>query len=88
MIGDDKMFICCDCGSSFHEPVQWEERHGLDTPPYEQLSGSPCCHGAYVKAFRCSCCDEWITTEDYIKTNDGERYCEDCFQHMKLGDEY
>lgn len=84
------MFICCDCGSSFHEPVQWVEDRGecFGSPAYEQLSGSPCCYGAYVKAFRCSCCDEWITTEDYIKTNDGERYCEDCFQHMKLGDEY
>jgi hypothetical protein len=87
MIGDDKMFVCIECGGVFDEPITWEERHGLSTPPYEQLSGSPCCHGAYAEAFPCACCGEWITSERYVKTKDGDRFCEECFTLVELGDE-
>lgn len=87
MIGDDEMFICLECGRMFEEPVKWVEHHGLTTLPYEHLSGSPCCYGGYTKAYKCDCCEEYIQTEDYIKTMDGRRYCEDCIDYMKLGEE-
>lgn len=87
MIGDDEMFVCLECGETFNELVAWEERHGLDTPPYEKLSGSPCCYGAYAEAFRCNCCGDWITTEEYVKTKYGDRFCEECFTLVKLGEE-
>ena len=79
-------YVCIECGTIFDEPTYWEERHGLDTPPYEQWSGSPCCHGEYAQAQECSCCGEFITGQ-YIKTDDGERYCENCYVVHELGDE-
>lgn len=81
------MYVCLECYNTFEHPVKWEERHGLDTPPYEQFVGSPCCYGDFTEALMCDCCGDPITTEDYITTDDGERFCEDCFRHMELGEE-
>lgn len=79
------MWICLDCYQLFEDPIPWEEHHGLDTPPYEQMSGSPCCCEAYSKAYQCDCCGDWIT-DDYFKV-DGKRYCKDCCQYYILGSE-
>lgn len=89
MIGDDKVLVCLECGEIFSNPTIWTEDRGecFGAPAYEELSGSPCCHGAFAEAFRCDCCGEWITTEEYIRTKDGERFCEECFTLVKLGDE-
>ena len=81
-----KLFVCCDCGRIFEQPMNYRERHGLDTLPYEEFSGSPCCAGAYTEAHRCDCCSEWITGS-YVKTNDGERFCENCIISYELGEE-
>ena len=81
------MFVCTECGEVFEEPINWEETHGLDTPPYEQWSGCPVCRGCYVEASKCDCCNEYITTDTYVKTEGGERYCENCYMVMELGEE-
>ena len=87
MIGEViKLFVCLECGKIFDEPEDYVEKHGLDTPPYEEFSGSPCCAGAYTEAHRCDCCDEWITGE-YIKTSTGERFCDNCIRYYELGEE-
>ena len=80
------MFVCMECGKTFSKPVLWEEKHGLDFGPYEWWTGSPCCMAHYTKTFWCDCCNEWITG-DYVKTKDGERFCERCITHYELGDE-
>lgn len=80
------MFVCIECNAIFEEPAHWQESHGLSTPPYEQFSGCPHCKGNYTEAPRCDCCDDYITS-NYILTNDGKRYCEDCICTMQLGDE-
>lgn len=41
------MYRCNDCGLEFDTPDEWEETHGLDTPPYEHISGCPGCGGDY-----------------------------------------
>ena len=79
------MWICLDCYELFEDPVHWEERHGLETPPFEQINGSPCCYAAYTEAHRCGCCGKWIS-DDYFKIGD-ERYCQDCCQYYILGSE-
>ena len=81
-----KLFICLECGGIFKRPMNYREEHGLDTPPYEESSGSPCCVGAYAEAHKCDCCDEWITSE-YIKTSTGERFCDNCIISYELGEE-
>ena len=78
------MFVCLECGLTFDEPECWEERHGLDTPPYEYLSGCPNCRGAFTEAYRCDCCGEWIT-DTYVEIDD-QRYCEDCFTIRNISD--
>jgi formylmethanofuran dehydrogenase subunit E len=80
------MYVCTECGHLFREPVWWVERHGLDTPAYEERYGSPCCQENYVDARRCDSCEEFITGS-YVKTNDGKRYCENCYVVMDLGEE-
>lgn len=87
MIGEViKLFVCLECGGIFDEPKDYVEKHGLDTPPYEEFSGSPCCAGAYTEAHRCDCCDEWITGR-YVKLENGDRFCENCFSIKEIDDE-
>ena len=38
-----RMYKCADCLKSFSEPEYFEERHGLDTPPYERFACCPGC---------------------------------------------
>jgi hypothetical protein len=87
---DDKentiMFVCIECGRLFEKPIYWEETHGLNSSPFEKWSGCPKCYGAYTEAHQCDCCDEWII-DDYIKTEDGQRYCSECYQKHEIGDE-
>ena len=80
------MWICLDCNKLFAYPKHYTDTHGLDDPPYECYSGCPYCGGAYAETYECDCCGEWITGE-YIKAEDGKRYCENCYTTMELGDE-
>ena len=82
------MFVCIECGGTFEDPIRWNEDRGeyFGFPSYEEYWGSPCCHGDYTEAKLCDCCGN-VIQGDYIKTNNGERLCEDCFSYMKLGDE-
>jgi hypothetical protein len=79
------MWICIECGRTFEDPVHWEEKHNLDGPPYEQMSGCPYCYGAFTEAHRCKNCDEIIDGE-YVKINN-DRYCNGCYLIYELGDE-
>lgn len=79
------MWICIECGRTFEDPVHWEEKHNLDGPPYEQMSGCPYCYGAFTEAHRCKKCGEIIDGE-YVKINN-DRYCNGCYLIYELGDE-
>ena len=78
------MWICLDCNSLFQDPKHYVEMHNLDTPPYEEYDGCPYCGGAYARAHKCDCCGSWIVG-DYIKTDDGKRYCDNCYISIELG---
>ena len=78
-------YVCVDCGSTFEDPARWEERHGFDHGPFEQWSGCPYCGESYVEAKSCNCCGELIT-DKYVKIG-AERYCQECFTIMDVGDE-
>lgn len=80
-----RLFVCLECGSTFEDPKRWEETHGLDYGPYEKWSGCPFCGGAYTKAYQCNSCGEWIAAR-YIKVG-YQRYCQDCYEFIELGDE-
>jgi formylmethanofuran dehydrogenase subunit E len=82
-----KLFVCLECGEIFSEPVSWKEDRGeyFGFPAYEELSGSPCCEGDYAEAYRCDSCGEWIT-DNYIKVGH-QRYCQECYEPIDLGDE-
>jgi hypothetical protein len=70
----------------FAEPEHFIDTHGLDTPPYEERDGCPACGGAYARTYECGCCGRYITG-DYVKVDDDERYCEECYRVHELGDE-
>lgn len=80
------MYCCTDCGHIFAEPGYFIETHGLDNPPYETRYACPKCGGSYAITYKCSCCGEYIV-DSYVKTEDGERYCSECYRMYELGDE-
>lgn len=84
------MFICLECGHTFddEEVLVWQEERGeyWGVPCFERESGCPNCKGDYTHTYRCSCCDEWIAGK-YIKLEDGERICENCYTTYEIGDE-
>lgn len=80
------MWVCLNCGHTFSEPKLFVDMHGLDTPPYEEYNGCPQCGEAYTEAYVCDCCGEWII-DKYVKTEDGCRYCSECYFEYDLGDE-
>lgn len=80
------MYVCLECLERFNKPTLMVETHGLDSPPYEEKMVCPYCSGPYTYAYQCDCCDEYIVA-NYIKTDDGRRYCEHCFVSIDLGEE-
>ena len=71
------MYRCENCGHLFEDGEQavWEERHGLDTPPYEKWDGCPLCHGDYEEVHQCQECDDWHTEAELY-----EGWCEKCLR--------
>lgn len=80
------MYICLDCNKCFDHPEVYTETHGLERPPYESFCACPYCGGDYARAYKCMCCDEWILGT-YIKTADGDRICENCYNTYEIGEE-
>ena len=82
-----KLFVCLECGNVFSEPKQWQEDRGecFGCPAYEHFLGSPCCECDYTEAHQCDSCGAWIT-DNYIKIG-YQRYCQDCYECLELGDE-
>ena len=79
-------YICLNCNEMFDEPSYWEERHGLDHGPFERMYGCPFCGESYVEAYECSECGCWIDRR-YIKLDNGERICENCYTTYEIGEE-
>ena len=71
------MYKCTECGYLFEEGEQavWEERHGLDSPPYEKWSGCPVCKGDYEEVHQCKKCGDWHSEDELY---DG--WCEKCLR--------
>ena len=71
------MYKCESCGHLFEEGEQtvWEERHGLDTPPYEQWSGCPICKSDYEEVHQCKECGDWHTDDELYSG-----WCEKCLR--------
>ena len=71
------MYRCENCGHLFEEGEQavWEERHGLDTPPYEKWDGCPICKGGYEEVHQCKECGDWHYEDELY---DG--WCEKCLR--------
>ena len=73
------MYYCTYCGSQFSTPRIVQESHGLDWPPYEEVPVCPSCgESELINMVQCSCCCEY-TPKPYIKTADGNIYCENCY---------
>ena len=71
------MYRCESCGNLFEEGEQavWEERHGLDTPPYEKWSGCPICKSSYEEVHQCKECGDWQSEDELY-----EGWCEKCLR--------
>lgn len=81
-----KPHVCVECGMVFDEAKRFTETHGFDTPPYEHYTGCPFCGGAYIPVKYCDCCRREIIN-DYVRTDDGHIYCEDCYSVRNIADD-
>lgn len=80
-------YTCLDCGETFDEPIRWKEHHGLDTLPYEHLSGCPYCSGSYTRTILCDSCGQPIVS-NYVKIQTtGDCYCDECFMMHSLDED-
>ena len=78
--------MCLDCNKTFDEPKCFQERHGLESPPFEVWHGCPYCSSyLYVEAIECDICHKYITDE-YITTVNGDIYCENCYTRRNIYD--
>lgn len=68
------MYYCKDCGYEFDNPLTTTEKHGLDAPPFEELSSCPLCHSFnfYERTpSHCRCCGA------KLKAHSESNYCSD-----------
>lgn len=72
------MFVCKECGETFTEAKRYVEKHVPgDYSCDECYTGCPYCGGAYVEAYICDCCGDYISG-DFVVVDD-QRYCDSCF---------
>lgn len=57
-------YECHNCGKQFEEPHIIEERHGLDTPPYEKIGVCPYCKGYFEEMHQCKICGQYFTNAE------------------------
>lgn len=79
------MYICLECGYIFDSPKIYSEKHGLDTPPFEQIEGCPKCGGDFTEAIKCAICGEYIVDRYYHLCTD-EDVCDECCIRRTIGD--
>lgn len=80
-------YVCLDCCCTFNKSKLYVETHGLDTPPYERISGCPNCGGFYIKAIYCDCCGG-VIVGDYAVIEDGNMYCDGCYSIKDITDTF
>jgi len=80
-------YICLKCRRTFENLGYWEERHGLDTPPYEKTYCCPLCKSTdYIEYIgRCSLCGSDIF-DKYIVLDTGEKYCSECYTEYDVNE--
>lgn len=84
MISGPSRYVCLECGYLFKEPKRFTERHGLDSPPYEDWLGCPACGGDFAPIVRCDGCGDVITGTYVLISPTGERYCENCYKCKEI----
>lgn len=79
------MYKCLECGNIFDEgeQVEWNERHGLDTPPYEHFSGCPICNGEYEETRSCKHC-----RAEFLPDEMHSGLCDECLDEYRFCFEY
>lgn len=79
------MYVCMDCGKLFDEPKIIKEPNEFGTP-YETFAACPHCGGNFTTAHICTICGDYIT-DNYIKLDNGNRVCNNCYLNYELGEE-
>lgn len=57
-------YECHNCGKRFEEPHIIEEKHGLETPPYEKIGVCPYCKGYFEEMTQCRICGQYFTEDE------------------------
>lgn len=89
------MYICNNCGNEFDSPAVIEEKHALETPPYEKIYVCPRCKTTdYENAeYRyCRCCGARLSQKDELycssrcESNGKKLYQKELAQKRQLAD--
>ena len=87
-----KKIKCPDCGAEylpaeiFYPDEFFGKPNSIEKDVYGKLLFFNGNDMNLTETYRCDYCGEWITG-DYIKVENDNRYCENCFKHMELGEE-
>lgn len=58
-------YICTDCGATFDEPHEYEERHGFTHGPFEKWSVCPYCgNPRYEESVICDRCGKTVARSE------------------------
>ncbi len=80
-----KLYYCLNCHSLFTYPKLYVEKHGLDSPPYEEIDVCPYCHCSdIVETHNCDVCDNPITG-NYVRLSNGMYICDNCYSSENVG---
>ena len=72
-------YVCLECETEFDQPIRYQERHGLDAVPFEELNVCPHCGSDYyIPAEHCDLCGKPFLDE-YIITIDNVQICNNCY---------
>lgn len=79
-------YVCLECEYEFDEPTTHEERHGLDTLPFEEMHVCPNCGSTYfLPATYCDLCER-VIFDEYIITIDEQQICSNCYTKRRVED--
>lgn len=79
-------YVCLECETEVDELEKYEERHGVDTLPFEECHVCPSCGSMYVlPAVYCDLCQRAILDEYIITIND-QNICENCYTKRHIDD--
>ena len=81
------MYICSNCYKLFDTPRELHTTYEGEPLYKRTIEVCPYCEDeTFAEAPECSVCGDPIDTEEFIKTDDGNFICSDCYSKYDIDD--